>query len=304
VARLRRFWEEGVLDSGWPLWPWWGEAGRQMESWAGIFNARLFGRPRLFRPRPPDAHHMAIYGFEPLAARLGELVDFDLLNAGEPRFSVVSTEVDTGRRIEFDTHRGQRVSRAHLLASCGFLPEFPAVELDGMLLGDGGLVANAPVESTLREEGERDLLCFIVELFSPEGARPRNLDQALGRRWDLLLGNQTRQTLLALAREHALRCALAASEGHGRWPSVTVLHLRYRAPEQAPAGDKMFDFSRAALRERWEAGYADMTRAARLALGSIDAARGSSSVTRSFWPGYPAQGRRRDASLASWPFGR
>jgi predicted acylesterase/phospholipase RssA len=35
------------------------------------------------------------------------------------------------------------------MASCGFLPEFAPLELDGRLLGDGGLSLNAPFDAIL-----------------------------------------------------------------------------------------------------------------------------------------------------------
>ena len=49
----------------------------------------------------------------------------------------------------------------------------------------------------------------------------------------------------------------------GRAHAATVLHLSYRAPASEPDFQKTFDFSRAALAGRWEAGARDMAAAPR-----------------------------------------
>jgi NTE family protein len=67
----------------------------------------------------------SIYDLGPLRARLETLVDFERLNSGEARVSVVTTDVQTGQEVVFDTAAGDRIGPDHLLASCGFLPDFP-----------------------------------------------------------------------------------------------------------------------------------------------------------------------------------
>jgi NTE family protein len=286
LARLQQFWEEAAVHTGWPLVDHWNALGRRLESALGIMNARLFGRPGLFNPRIPTPHRLGLYDHEALGAKLQGLLDFDRLNASDIGFTLVTTEVETGKKVVFDTQAGDRITPAHLLATCGFLPEFPPVEINGMLLGDGGLVANTPVEEVLlAEQGNRDLVCFIIELFSAAGNRPRTLEQGTARRWDLIFGTQTQRVLRALEREHIFRCALAAREGKARLPSVTILHLSYRAPTLEIGYDKMFNFSRATLRERWEAGYLDMLEAVHLSSGSAQNGSGPRGFTRTFWPG-------------------
>ena len=41
---------------------------------------------------------------------------------------------------------GARIAPEHLVASCGYLPDFPPLDIEGRLLGDGGLVSNTPVD--------------------------------------------------------------------------------------------------------------------------------------------------------------
>jgi NTE family protein len=114
--------------------------------------------------------------------RLAGLIDFGRLNAGEQRVCIAATDLESGDLVLFDTGRGDRLEMDHLLASCGYLPEFAPVELNGRLLGDGGLSANVPLEAVLTEEGEEELLAFVVDLYARDGPRPsrRNYRQVLG----------------------------------------------------------------------------------------------------------------------------
>src|SRR3954462_9075280 len=89
--------------------------------------------------------------------------------AGHLRFLEVS-------RIEID----------HLMASCGFLPEFAPLELDGRLLGDGGLSLNAPFDPILENAVEGDLWLYIIDLYARDGNRPISLEGAIERKSDLL----------------------------------------------------------------------------------------------------------------------
>ena len=283
VARLREFWDAVSVtpipfEAPWTAGPW-----RHASNWMSVLQTRLFGRAGVFHPRGPGLSQTSLYDLSPLRDQLTRVVDFDRLNAGELRVSVVTTDVVSGEGVVFDTHRGDRIGPDHLLATCGFLPDFAPIEIDGRLLGDGGLVSNAPIETALfDEDGEDDLLCFVVDLVSPAGQRPATLEQAAGRRWDLLFGNQSRSTLRRVERELELRRQLgrlvdeiseeriaqagltAAGRGAIR-RNVTLLHLCYAAPAHEAGPEKPFDFGRASLAERWETGFLDMVQAVRVA---------------------------------------
>ncbi|HVL35502.1 MAG TPA: patatin-like phospholipase family protein [Burkholderiales bacterium] len=279
VERLRAFWDAARLEplsspADWMLadtGPW-----RYGRNWLSVLQARALGNAAVFRPTLGSA--TAIYDLAPLRATMERLVDFRRLNDGAMRIAVLATDLDAGVEVVFDTGKGERIGLEHVLASCGFLPEFPPVEIDGRLLGDGGLTANAPVEpALLGHGGGRDVLCFVVDLFPADGPRPATLEQAAARRVDLLLGAQTRQALRRLEREHRLR-------PDGERPRVKILHLRHRAGPREAAPEKHFDFSRATLAERWEAGCLDMAEAIALAAGDgHPQTRGSRGVLLSSW---------------------
>jgi NTE family protein len=169
--------------------------------------------------------------------------------------------------VVFDTARGDVITVEHLLASCGFLPEFAPVEIGGRLLGDGGLSANAPIEALMfddRHAGER--VCFVVDLFARDGARPTGLESAFARKNDLLFGNQTRIRLDAWRRELELSRALESASGaaeQGRSRVRAIVHLSYRPPPHEAGPEKMFDLSRATVSERWRAGCLDAEEAMR-----------------------------------------
>lgn len=285
VERLRQFWAEAAAAM--PLLPVWGVPGqgvlRKGYNVASAMQSLMLGRPGIFFPRlvPGAGERPGLYDLAPLAERLRTLVDFGRLNGGGIRLSVGAMDVVSGERVVFDTHRGARLGPEHVLASCALLPIFAPVEIEGRLLGDGGLSCNTPVDLVLHEpEGDSDLLCFVVDLFARQGRRPRSLAAALNRAVDLVFGNQTWLALEVWRRERELR--ETAARLIARLPpesrdapeaeqllrgsaagTVTVLYLAYRASTDEAGLAKAFDFSQATLTGRWRAGRAHMQAALR-----------------------------------------
>src|SRR6185312_9546545 len=141
----------------------------------------------------------SLYDLQPTVDFLRKAVDFGRLNGGGVRLTVAAVDIETGDPVYFDTGKGQRIEIDHILASCGFLPEFAPVELAGRLLGDGGLAVNAPLEPILDEQ--RQGTVFVVDLFARDGDRPRGLEASLERKNALLFGNQT-YARLDIYRKH------------------------------------------------------------------------------------------------------
>jgi NTE family protein len=226
----------------------------------------------------------SLYDLSPIRRRIEKLVDFERLNNGDIRVCVATTDVETGDLVVFDTRKATGVAIEHLLASCGFLPEFAPVEIDGRLLGDGGLSANAPFEPVLAEEqDDSERITFVADLYARDGARPSGLESALARKNDLLFGNQTFMRLQAHQRERELRREIArlkkpdaALAAPGRNP---IFYLSYRAPPEEAGPEKPFDLSRATIESRWQAGMLDMQEALRQ-MNSGAAADGSPVVIR------------------------
>lgn len=293
AERLRRFWESVAGDPT-PVTTFWlgppppEGAWRRAYNEASALQTLLFGRPGLFRPRPAlDGAAIggapALYDLRPLRDRLPDVLDFDRLNSGEARVSIAATDVVTGERVVFDTARGARIGPEHVAASGALLPLIAPVEVEGRLLGDGGLASNAPLDLVLDEPGGGDLLCLVVELFALRGGRPRTLGASAARATDLAFGSQTRRILEGREREHRLRAlvrrlagrlppdlredpevaSILAEAERGGPRDATVLCVSYRAgPDHARPGDAL-DFSPDTLADRWEAGARGMREALR-----------------------------------------
>jgi len=248
---LRTYWLRG---SGWTVPTGMAPPGglRHAANWMSVLQARFFGSPRHLQAAGPRLTFSSFYDLSPTVDYLRKVVDFGRLNSGELRITVAATDVETGDVVLFDSQR-DRIGIDHLMASCGFLPEFAPVDIDDRLLGDGGLAANAPVEPVLEESEGSDATIFVVDLFARDGVRPRGLEAALARKNGLLFGNQT---FLRLDTYRRLWKSQERTE-----PLPTILYLSYR-PVEGEAGPEMaFDFSQASAQDRWTAGQMDRQKA-------------------------------------------
>jgi NTE family protein len=280
VERLRAFWASLASDPA-PFTSFWFGPPPAEGAWRRLQNAGsalqnlLLGRPGLYRPRLLSGP--ALHDLSPLAARLPEFVDFARLNGPEaPRLAIAATDVESGERVVFDTARGDRIGVQEVLASCALLPLLAPVEVGGRLLGDGGLSANLPLDLAL--EGAGEVTCLAAELFARRGSPPPGLSAAAARAGDLVFGNQTRQRVEALRREHRLRRLLERAADRAdpevaaalaEAPRTVALALMaYRGGASEAGVIKPFDFSPATLGERWDSGAAAM----RAALARLDAA--------------------------------
>jgi NTE family protein len=215
VDAIERFWEEaGRAAAGTPAPMFAAERWTKAFSWLNVAQTRALGRAGLFAPNPIPAilrgDVLGLYRLEPLGAVIARFVDFDRLNGGDIRISVLATDLGTREPVVFDTGAGDRIEAEHLMASCGFLPDFAPREVGGRLLGDGAFIANAPVELVLADRsGDDDLILFVIDLFARDTGRPASLTDAAELRRDLLLAGQTHRTLEGLRREDDLRRRLA-----------------------------------------------------------------------------------------------
>jgi NTE family protein len=247
-----------MLQKFWHAYPTeWNDARSlaHAQSWISALAARMMGVAGQFHLRTPQPFQpfRSIYDLAPLQKTLKEIIDFDRLNSGDVRVTVAATDIETGDLVLFDTRRGFKIGLDHLLASCGYLPEFAPVEIGGRLLGDGGLSANVPIEAVLVEQCSY-LTCFAVDLYARDGRRPNSLETSLARRCDLSFGNQTwrlldfyRQGLMS--RKHSPQA----------WGKKHIYYLSYRASPDEAGSEKSFDYSFRSVARRWQAGVEDAT---------------------------------------------
>jgi NTE family protein len=252
IDRLRAFWNfppVGHFNSA---------SWRHLYGWIGAIRTRLVGSIGHFHPRLPSPNPFgfrSLYDLRPMKERLTTLIDFDRLNSGETRICVAATDIETAEPIIFDSSK-ERIEIDHLLASCGFLPEFAPIEVGGRLLGDGGLSLNAPFDPIMESRVDHDLLLYVVDLYARDGERPASLEAAAERKNDLLFGNQTYIRLKYSAELRRLRKQLAGKRSDGSGDKIVL--LSYRPGMEEPGPEKSFELSAMALGQRWNAGVLDM----------------------------------------------
>jgi NTE family protein len=252
VHRLRSFWNLSGND------PVVGNPSQHTLGWLAAISAHVFGRAGYFHPRAPflsPFEFRSLYDLAPMRHRLKQLIDFNLLNSGAVRISVAATDVETGEPIIYDSSHGP-ICIDHLMASCGFLPDFAPVAIEGRHLVDGGLALNAPFDPILETDNESFRL-FVLDLFPRDGERPRSLETAAERKSDLMFGNQTVLRLKDKMKIRALQRKLSQS----KLPEDDVFLLSYRAGRDEPGPEKSYNFSRHSIASRWRAGRLDMLEA-------------------------------------------
>ena len=279
VQRLREFWERvssGVVLPAPPVLPWrtgfnWFSSQMSMaQGVAGFYQPRpLFD----FMSPPGRSSALGVYDTAPLRETLLELVDFDLINRQPLRLSVGAVDVRTGNSVYFDntTHT---IGPEHIMASGALPPAFAPVEIDGAAYWDGGIVSNTPLHYVLDNRQDKDRLVLQVDLFSARGDLPTDLLGAMARHKNIMYSSRTRYGSSMLTQVQALKHSIdnlvkllppelqghpAVLElmQHGSPQQIDLVQLVYRPAVRAlPSAD--YEFSRASVMERWQAGAADI----------------------------------------------
>ncbi|HZV65417.1 MAG TPA: patatin-like phospholipase family protein, partial [Telluria sp.] len=241
----------------------------------GFFTPRLFsGFPIGMKVPPEDA---SFYDTTPLCETLKELVDFDYLNGPHGmRLTVNAVDVRSGELAHFDSLDGQ-LCADHVRASGSLPPAFAPVRIGEQLFWDGGLYSNTPLESVLAELPKGDTLCFMVDLWSAEGAAPETMDEVQTRQKDITYASRSRRHIDDYAASHALKHKLR--ELYGRLPEgartdedrreleamgvdsiLHIVRLPYAGHDWHMAA-KDVNFSKGSIEWRWDQGYRDALRA-------------------------------------------
>lgn len=260
LDQLRRFWRPAGERSGWPM-PW-DLIPDEWRRTSAVLQTMLGGQPGLFGPIgspgawPLRDRHRAspgLYDTRMLIDTLAALIDFERLNEGDVRFTAVAVDIETGEEILIDSAT-RTLTPEHLRASAALLTAYPAVEVDGRILGDGGISMNLPIDPVMAAEDGISTLCVASDLLPLSGPRPHTLGEVAGRLQDLIFAAQSLRSL---------RHWQAIFDGRGdQAPSVTLVTAAYSSQAREVAG-KVMDFSPESIRARWGAGHADGTRLAK-----------------------------------------
>ena len=235
LERLREFWSRIESRPTWPSGPMFGNAANQL-------STLLTGVPGFFLPNAaflwgPEAavgvEHAALYSVDPLRKLLPELVDFDLVNSGKPRFTLGLVSVRSGQIRYFDS-RDEKIGLDHVLGSSAVPPTFPAVRIDWRgLLGWGHLLQHTGRGRIRRLSAAefRGLRCADLA-FAGRGTRIRGPGLCPSERhyvWQPIQEphrGASQASPLAARRPHAVRPAPRGQTKHPRGPGARRLRLR------------------------------------------------------------------------------
>jgi len=282
VERLAEFWD--LVSSASPIiLPASFDLLRPSLNRLSANTSAAFGVPAFFAPRMPPPYlvpdgtigALSLYDTEPLKATLERLVDFDLINSKQVRFSIGAVNVRTGNSIYFD-NREITIEPEHVIASGALPPGFPPVMIGGEPYWDGGIVSNTPLFYVLDDAPRMNALIMQVDLFSAVGDMPVNLDQVLERAKDIRYSSKTRFNTKRLKEIDDLKLALRRLLG--KLPKalqrdadvqllkrefdvghVTIVHLINRRNVHSSQA-KDYEFSRATVRDLWASGRDDVRR--------------------------------------------
>lgn len=296
LARLREFWETICLpdfmlpiaiaaDAAIEIF---GTPARKLLNAVNAWRAVVEGQQGFFVPRGPamwwadvaDPALASVYDTTPLRSTLERLVDFDRINAGEMRVSIMAVNAQTGNLEVFDNQEGPtkgRLRPEHFMASGSLPPGFPPVEIAGQYYWDGGLVSNTPLSLVLSDKPRLTTLAFQVDLWSARGPLPTNIYDAQERARDIQYSSRTRLITDAMAAEQAHRqlvrellqrvppahrrddplCRAAAQEAISR--QFCVIHLIYQGKEWDGMA-KDYEFGPLTMRDHWASGLEDLQR--------------------------------------------
>jgi NTE family protein len=280
AGRLREFWSRvesrppGFLGVMAPI------VGPPMTE----FTTLLAGVPGFFSPNSafllgPDApvgvEHAALYSVDPLRRLLPELVDFDRVNSGRPRFTLGLVGIRDSRMRYFDSNYG-KIGLDHVLGSSAVPPTFPAVRIDGVAYWDGGIYSNTPVEAVFDDDPRQSSVVFAVQIWHTRGPEPESVAQVFARQKDIMFGSRSRSHIARQAQLHRMRHIVRTlvgmlPEDRRTTPEVqelagygctTVMHLVEinAEPLDGETNSREYDFSPATIAARWQAGYADARR--------------------------------------------
>jgi NTE family protein len=280
LKRLRQFWSHvespppGIFGLFAPMF------GSPATDLATLLN----GVPGFFSPNPAflkgveapvGVEHAAIYSVDPLRDFLPELVDFNRLNSGNPRFTLGLVGVPDSQMRYFDSTYG-KIGLDHILGSSAVPPTFPAVRIDGKAYWDGGIYSNTPVEAVFDDSPRQSSVIFAVQIWHTRGAEPQSVAQVFARQKDIMFGSRSKSHLARQAELHRMRHIVRTlvdmlPEERRNSPEVqdmasygctTMMHLVEinAGPLDGETNSREYDFTKATIEARWQAGYADTCR--------------------------------------------
>jgi NTE family protein len=292
VDRLRKFWTTMEYK------PWWGDSP-YLEPWLGSgrlladftnqsanMMALFGGVAGYYTPNHAltwggakaalGVERAALYDTKDLEKTMTALTDPTCFNSKNPRLTVGTVNVKTGKMHYWDSER-LPLALNHVLASAALPPSFPAVRIDGDPYWDGGIYSNTPIEAVFDDNPRRDSVIFADQMWHTSGPEPQSLEDVLSRQKDIQFASRddshiARQQDLHRLRHIVRELVKLVPEDQRISPEVkqfaaygcrTFMHVvRLNAPHiEGEGNSRDIDFTSASIRARWKAGHDDTARA-------------------------------------------
>jgi NTE family protein len=218
----------------------------------------------------------ALYDTKDLEKTMTALTDPACFNSKNPRLTVGTVNVKTGKMHYWDSER-MPLALNHVLASAALPPSFPAVRIDGDPYWDGGIYSNTPIEAVFDDNPRRDSIIFADQMWHTSGPEPQSLEDVLSRQKDIQFASRddshiARQQDLHRLRHIVRELVKLVPEDQRISPEVkqfaaygcrTFMHVvRLNAPHiEGEGNSRDIDFTSASIRARWKAGHDDTARA-------------------------------------------
>jgi NTE family protein len=113
----------------------------------------------------------------------------------------------TGNFIYFDNHE-EEIGPEHVMASGALPPALPMIKIGTDHFWDGGIVSNTPLQHLLDQTDHMNKLVFQVDLYSARGVLPRDIQDVMARRKDIIYSSRTRYNTDVYRRMHKLKTRL------------------------------------------------------------------------------------------------
>ena len=222
-----------------------GRVARLEALWRGLTRNRVYSlRPSvLFAGLLPGWLTLltldragSLFDPDPLRELIDASVDLDRIRASPVRLLVVTTDLARREQRLFDN---RTLTREALMAAAAVPGAFPAVEVDGALLVDGGLTGRAPVLEALAAEAGVER-AVVVMSYAPDerGNPPTTMRRAVEEAFEMGMIHQIQRDV------ELARLKFPAVELHVLTPS-------------APLGLRPLDFEPTAIARALERGRAD-----------------------------------------------
>jgi NTE family protein len=256
-----------------------GDARRWFNYQSGV-RTLLLGNPEFFLPRffpavlvQNDPEKISFYDPQPLRKMLKEVIDFEYLNSPDSiRLTIDAVNVRSGKKTDFD-NKHTPILLEHIMACAALPPAMPAVRIGNDLYWDAGVLSNTPLGAILDETPRKNILCFMVDLFNPEGKEPDSLSTVLMRRKEIGYSSASDTHIAHFRAAHNLRRALAqimlmlpeeernnvTTQGLrnlGCTTTMHIVHLKY-CPKDYEWDSKDYNFSSLAVSEHFNEGHLD-----------------------------------------------